>query len=119
MTNPLTRPTTDFPPPPVTTTPLLVPITSWADMHRETAITGVQFDLFWYDLVQEGVAYFFSWSGEPRATVLVVWDISGTTHIECCKAGDVPATATECLPIIAEVTQVFRKAGFWAEIANH
>jgi len=119
MKNPQTPPTTAFPPPPVTATPLLAPITSWADMHSETATTGVQFELFWYDRVQDGVAYFFSWSGEPRCTVLVVWDNSGTTHIECRKTGDLPATPTECLPIIAEVTQAFRTVGFSAETAKH
>lgn len=43
-------------------------------MFREAAITGVEFDLFWYDSVEEGVAYLFSWLGEPRSTVLVVWN---------------------------------------------
>jgi hypothetical protein len=114
-----TKAPTAFPPPPVVAGPLLVPITSWADMHQETAITGVQFDLFWFDRVEEGVAYFFSWSEEPRSTVLVVWDDRGTTHIECRKAGDLLATSTECLPIVAEVTQAFRNAGFWAEKAIH
>ncbi|MBN8454647.1 hypothetical protein, partial [Accumulibacter sp.] len=61
--------TTTFPPPPVVASEALVPITSWPDMFRETAVTGVEFDLFWYDRVNEGVAYFFSWIGEPRSTV--------------------------------------------------
>jgi hypothetical protein len=49
-----------FPPSPVAGSELLVPITSWPEMFCETAITGVEFDLFWYDSVEEGVAYFFS-----------------------------------------------------------
>lgn len=28
-------------------------------MNRETQITKVEFDLFWYDSVADGVAYFF------------------------------------------------------------
>ena len=108
-----------FLPPPVAASELLVPIASWPEMFRETAITGVEFDLFWYDSVEEGVAYFFSWLGEPRSTVLVVWNDEGTRHIECRKGNDLPATPTECLPIIAEVTQMFRSAGFGREKADH
>jgi hypothetical protein len=108
-----------FPPPPVAASELLVPITSWPQMFRETATLGVEFDLFWYDSVEEGVAYFFSWLGEPRSTVLVVWSDEGPTHIECRKVNDLLATPSECLPIIAEVTQMFRRAGFWRGTANH
>ncbi len=108
-----------FPPPPVTGSELLVPITSWSEMFRETAITGVEFDLFWYDSVEEGVAYFFSWLGEPRSTVLVVWSYKEPTHIECRKGNDLLASPAESLPIIAEVTHMFRSAGFWREKTNH
>jgi hypothetical protein len=108
-----------FPPPPVAASGLLVPITSWPELVREAAITGVKFDLFWYDRVEEEVAYFFSWLGEPRCTVLVVWNDEWPAHIEGRKANDLLATPTEHLPIIAEVTQMFRGAGFWREKATH
>lgn len=109
----------EFPPPPVAASELLVPITSWPAMYRETEITGVEFDLFWYDSVEEGAAYFFSWLGEPRSTVLVVWNDQGPTHIECRKVGDLPASPTESLPIDAAVMHVFRSAGFGSQKADH
>jgi hypothetical protein len=108
-----------FPPSPVAASELLVPISSWPEMVRETAITGVEFDLFWYDSVEEGVAYFFSWLGEPRSTVLVVWNDKEPTHIECRKVGDLVASNTETLPIVAAVTYMFRSAGFWRDKASH
>lgn len=88
-------------------------------MYRETEITGVEFDLFWYDSVEAGAAYFFRWIGEPRFTVLVVWNDEGPAHIECRKIGDLLASATESLPIIETVTQLFRDAGFGREKADH
>jgi hypothetical protein len=54
-------------PPPIPGTERLVPITSWPEMYIETEATKVEFDLFWYDCVLDGVAYFFRWLGEPRA----------------------------------------------------
>jgi hypothetical protein len=50
-----------FPPPPVEGSELLVPITSWTEMFFETEITNVEFDEFWDNRVEEGVAYFFCW----------------------------------------------------------
>ncbi len=111
--------TTVFPPPPIAASELLVPIVSWPEMFREATITGVEFDLFWYDSVEEGVAYFFSWLGEPRSTVLVVWADDAPTHIECRKWKDILGAPMECVPIITEVTQMFRSAGFWREQVNH
>ena len=108
-----------FPSPPIAASELLVPITSWPEMFRETEATGVEFDLFWYERVEDGIAYFFSWLGEPRSTVLVVWNSEGPTHIECRKMGDLPATETESLPIIATITHLFRGAGFWRDKLSH
>ena len=110
---------TAFPPSPVAASELLVPITSWPEMYQETAVTQVEFDLFWYDSVQARVAYFFSWRGEPRATVLVVWGDGGPTHIECRKVGDTVTSEAESIAIIAEVTHVFRSAGLWGSGARH
>lgn len=108
-----------FPPAPVEGNAHLVPIRTWAEMFRETQITGVEFEEFWYESVEEGVAYFFSWLGKPRCTVLVVWDETEPTCIECRKVGDQLVTEIEGAPIHAEVTQLFRSAGFWQSHATH
>lgn len=101
-----------FRPSPIAVSKLLKPITSWAEMHRETKAMAVEFDLFWNDSITEGVAYFFRWLGEPRATVLVVWMDTGPTHIECRKAGDVMLSKAEAVPVVAEVKRLFHKAGY-------
>ncbi len=108
-----------FPPPPIHGGELLVPITSWPEMHHETGITKVEFDLFWYEGVTDGGAYFFRWLGEPRSTVLVVWNDVGPTHIECRKIGDVLLSGEESANITAEVTSAFRAAGYWRDMADH
>jgi hypothetical protein len=88
-------------------------------MLRETAVTNVEFDLFWLESVEAGVAYFFSWLGEPRCTVLVVWNSEQPTHIECRRLNDIEVPATDSLPILLEITQAFRHAGFWHEEPIH
>jgi hypothetical protein len=108
-----------FPPPPVEASEFLVPITIWSEMFRETQFTGVEFDEFWYDSVEDGRAYFFRWLGEPRSTVLVVWDDKSPTHIECRKCGDLLASADESERINVEVTQLFLNAGFWHDHVKH
>lgn len=101
-----------FPPPPIPASALLVPITSWPEMFREETTTRVEFDAFWHECVEDRVAYFFSWLGEPRSTVLVVWDDEGLTHVECRKIGDLVLSTTESMPIIAELGRALRNAGF-------
>lgn len=81
-------------------------------MHRETKTMAIEFDIFWNDSIAEGAAYFFRWLGEPCATVLVVWTDTGPTHIECRKEGDVMLSEAEAAPVVAEVTQLFHKAGY-------
>jgi hypothetical protein len=108
-----------FPPPPVEATDFLSPITSWEDMFSEMRITGVDFDSFWDESVEEGVAYFFRWMGEPRATVLVVWDDEKPTHIECRTNGDVLLTDGLASEIEEEVVAQFNKAGFWRNEVRH
>lgn len=108
-----------FPPPPVDGSEFLVPITTWPEMFRETKCTGVIFDEFWYYSVEDGVAYFFRWLGEPRSTVLVVWDDAIPSHIECRKSGDLPASVDESKRIIAEVTLLFRNSGLWRNHVKH
>jgi hypothetical protein len=99
----------EFPAPPIAGSALLAPIPSWAEMYRETLFTRVQFDLFWFDSVNDGVAYFFRWLGEPRCTVLVVWNDAGPTHIECRKVGDALASEREAALILAEVRMLFER----------
>ena len=108
-----------FPPPPIGTTTLLVPITSWSEMHHEATDMGVEFDLFWYESVTEGVAYFFRWLSDPRCIVLVVWDNAGPTHVECRKRGGILASDDESAPILAEVISAFRAVGQWPEQVAH
>lgn len=104
-----------FPPPPVEGSDRLVPITTVDQMVRETQITGIVFDEFWHESVEEGVAYFFRWLGEPRSTVLVIWDCKRLTCIESRKIGDLPVSVVESEPIITEVVQLFCNAGFFWE----
>jgi hypothetical protein len=106
---------TAFPPPPVCGTKRLVPITSWPEMHREVKVTGVEFEEFWHESVCDGVAYFFQWLGEPRGTVLAVFRRIDRvlSVIEAHKINDVPMSPEEALPVLAEVTHVFRAAGYW------
>lgn len=108
-----------FPRSPIQGGALLVPITSWAEMHDEAKATEVEFDLFWYDSVTDGVAYFFRWLGEPRSTVLVVWNDNGPTHIECRAVGDVIVSPHDSAVIAVEVSAAFRAAGYWQHMAQH
>ena len=100
-----------FPVPSLPSPSLLQPIRSWEEMYREVLVTGVEFDAFWYESVSEGAACFFRWMGEPRATVLVVLGPDELSHIECRRRGDVELSPAESLPIILEVTQLFRAVG--------
>jgi hypothetical protein len=109
----------DFPPSPIAASGLLEPIRTWVEMVREIEITKVEFDAFWFESVKDGVAYFFRWMGEPRSTILVVWNDDGPTHIECRKVGDLIASEAESRPMIAEITQMFRDAGFGRDKADN
>lgn len=102
----------DFPSPPVHGSELLAPITSWEQMHREAMDVGVEFEHFWFDSVQEHVAYFFRWLGQPRATVLVIWQDDRVTHVECRKMGDIAMTESELTPVNAELSRIFMNTSF-------
>jgi hypothetical protein len=108
-----------FPSPPVNGNDLLVPITTWVEMFRETQATGIELEEFWLEHVEVGVAYFFRWLGIPRSTVLVVWDDEGPTYIESRTLGDSLVNALESELITAEVTKSFRDAGFWSKYLTH
>jgi hypothetical protein len=109
----------DFPPPPIPGNDLLIPITSWEAMYADTQVTGVVFEQFWYDSVQEGVAYFFRWQGEPRATVLIVWTDEGLTHIESRTFDDQEITGDDSKAVIASIIVQFREAGYWPDMVTH
>ena len=109
----------NFPTPPIPGDELLIPITSWEAMFAETQITGVEFEQFWFDSVEDEVAYFFSWLGKPRATVLIVWTDDGPTHIECRTFGDQEVADDESRAVIAVVIAQFRKAGYWPYLVTH
>lgn len=80
---------------------------------------GVEFDLFWYESVTEGVAYFFRWLSDPRCTVLVVWDNDGPTYVECRKSGDILLSDNESAPILSKVIEAFHAAGHWTKQVAH
>lgn len=101
-----------WPPPPIPTFSPLFPITSWAEMHAETLATGVEFDNFWLESVDAGVAYFFRWLGEPRATVLAIWEGRNLTLVEYRGVGDRDLKPEESLGIVEAVHQAFRNAAF-------
>lgn len=105
--------------PPIPGSERLSPITSWEGMYLETQTTGVVFDEFWYESVEEGAAYFFVWAGPPRSTVLVVWDDNGPTHVECRTYGDALVSEADTAPVLAEVVHLFRSAGYWQGQSSH
>lgn len=119
MPSSASRSSGEFTPPPIPGDELLIPITSWEAMYAETRLTGVEFEQFWFDSVEEGVAYFFRWLGEPRSTVLIVWTEDGPTHIECRTFGDQEVSSDEFRAIVASVILQFRKAGFWPYLVTH
>jgi hypothetical protein len=101
-----------FPPCRVPGTALLVPISSWEGLFSETLEVGVDFDAFWCQCILDRVAYFFQWLGEPRCTVLTVWNDAGLTYVECRARGDRLLFTNEVLEIEREVAQAFWEAGF-------
>ena len=109
----------NFPQPPIPGSELLIPITSWESMYAETQVTGVEFEQFWFDSVEEGMAYFFSWLGDPRATVLIVWTDEGPTHIESRTFGDTVVIGTGANAVVATAILQFRNEGYWPNLTEH
>lgn len=81
-------------------------------MWEETRTTNVEFDAYWLDHVESGAAYFFRWMGQPRATVLAIWDDHGLHVVECRGKGDRELTAEESREVITEVHRQFADEGF-------
>jgi len=113
--------TTDglFPPHPVESGSALVPIKSWADMFLETEVTGIEFDAFWYRIVEGGAGCYFRRMGVPRCTVLVLWNVDGPELIECRASGNRLLAAPEDDSIVAQVTQLFLAAGYFGAYPRH
>ena len=105
-----------WPPSPIVGTDLLVPITSWEMMLEETRITGVEFDGFWLEQVESGVAYFFRWLANPRATVLVIWKDREVGHAECRGIGDRVFSKEEARAIVNRAVRLFEGSGYKARL---
>lgn len=102
---------TEFPPSPVAGTAFLRPLRSWREVYEENKVTETEFDAFWYQSVIDGIAYFYSWLGEPRATVLVVRDNAGGLFVECRTVGDRHLSSDESAPIVEHVTKAYSTIG--------
>jgi hypothetical protein len=96
-----------FPPVPVAASSLPKPITTWRDIFDESTASGVAFDELREQSVADSAARLFRWFGSPRATVLVVWDDTGPTPVECRKTVDPPLTPSEQAPVVDEVSRSF------------
>ena len=93
----------------------LVSIASWRDLHAETEVTGVEIDQFWCESIDDGVAYFFKWLGEPRATVLAVAGEQSLTFVECRQSWDKPVGQLAATEVVSTVVKAFGRAGFSVE----
>ena len=87
-------------------------------MFCESKITGVEFDQFWYESVLDGVCYFFRWLGKRRATVLVIFDESAPSYMECRSLGDTLIPRDEAELILVEVMGLFQMHGYWPDCAT-
>src|SRR5258708_17354727 len=76
-----------FPVSPIRLHPLLKPLNSVSAIAEDAEEMNIAFETLWIENVYESVAYFFSWRGDPRATVLLVIDGNSIAHVECQGAG--------------------------------
>jgi hypothetical protein len=102
-----------WPRPPIGPHGNLSPIGSWAEMVAEMAATSVEFDAYWLDQAEAGIAHFYRWvSPRSRATVLVVWS-GKEVHSVCCRGpGDSPLRPKQLSAIEAQLREGFGRAGF-------
>jgi hypothetical protein len=102
-----------FPALPVKGTDLLTPITSAEDLLREHKEMEMVLDNFWMlSVVGWNTAYFFRWSGEISALVLVIFGRSRLTHIECLTRGGSPVPTPQRSTILSSVVQSFEDRGY-------
>lgn len=73
----------------------------------EARVTGVQFDAFWDACVFDEIAYFFSWFGSVRSTVLVVFEVDSPIYVEVRRAHDIEVVGQAAEPPICEVLRLF------------
>jgi hypothetical protein len=105
-----------FPVPPILSTDLLIPITSAEDVWRAHEEMEVVFDKFWMlSVVSWKAAYFFRWSGEISALVLVTFGRNRLTHIECLTRGGSPVPTPQRSTILSSVVQSFEDEGYSIE----
>ncbi len=100
-----------FPESPLRPHPLLTPLGSVSAIAEDAEKMNIAFETLWIENVYEGVAYFFSWRGEPRATVLIVVNDDRVTHVECQGQGGRKIESNEFQPIGAVLQTLCRHAG--------
>ena len=97
---------------PIQHTASLRPLTSLAALRREEKVTGVEFPVCWLESIADDIASVFAWLGKPRATVMVIRSGRELTFIECRKHADKVLTPDEAAPIMKELFEAFRVAGY-------
>ena len=101
-----------FPVPPIRFHPLLRPLNSVSAIAEDAEEIGIAFEALWIENVYEEVAYFFSWCGEPRATLLVVINGNAVSHVECQGMGGRKIEGDEFQPIGRVLQELCREGGF-------
>jgi hypothetical protein len=102
-----------FPPPPVRGSDLLVPLLSPEDMARDAMEMNIPYEPWDDEEVRAHVAYFFSWRGIERATVLTVFvPNKELTNFECQAYSEASVMPSTLKAIHDTVTKLFRAAGF-------
>jgi hypothetical protein len=105
-----------FPVPPIQGTDLLIPIASAEDLLREHKEMEIVFDNCWMSgVISWNTAYFFRWSGEIPAVVLVIFERNRLTHIECLTRGGSPVPTPQRSTILSSVVQSFEDEGYSIE----
>lgn len=101
-----------FPTSPLPPHRLLIPLESLEAVFDESVEMQIEFERIWIEHICEGVAYLFSWRGEPRATVLVVMDGNEITHVEVQSRGGSRIEGDGFRPIASVLEELCHRAGF-------
>lgn len=93
---------------------MLRPLVSHDELKAEAKVTGIAVERFWINRVSDGVAYFYSWHGEPRSTILVVHEPREreVPFIEVRTFGDMPVEGPHFRQIAESVSSVYSAAGY-------
>jgi len=100
-----------FPPSPLPTHSLMQPLSSAFAIAEDAEEMSFTFESWWVERVYEGVAYFFRWTGNTRATVLLVIDRDRVTHVECQGCGGTKIEGSEFQPIGRVLQELCHQAG--------